>query len=125
MKFKTLMVTKALVCLSLGLACLIVPYFLYSIFGVTLGAGGAFAAREYGASMIGTLCITWYARNAVESEGRRAIILGLTVYDAIGFVVTVFAILAGALNPLAWLVAALYLFLAVGFGYFYVKSPKP
>ena len=125
MKLKTLMIIKALVCLTLGLACLFVPYFLYSIFGVTLGAGGAFAAREYGASMIGTLFITWYARNAVESEGRRAIILGLTVYDAIGFVITVFAILAGALNPLAWLVAALYLFLAVAFGYFFVNTPKP
>jgi hypothetical protein len=125
MKLKTLMIIKALVCLTLGLACLFVPYFLYSIFGITLGAGGAFAAREYGASMIGTLFITWYARNAVESEGRRAIILGLTVYDAIGFVVTVFAILAGVLNPLAWLVAVLYLFLAVAFGYFFIKSPQP
>lgn len=125
MKLKTLMIIKALVCLTLGLACLFVPYFLYSIFGATLGAGGAFAAREYGASMIGTLFITWYARNAGESEARRAIVLGLAVYDAIGFVVTVFAIIAGALNPLAWLVAALYLFLAVAFGYFFVNNPKP
>jgi len=125
MKLKTLMIIKALVCLTLGLACLFVPYFLYSIFGATLGTGGAFAAREYGASMIGTLFITWYARNAVESEGRRAIILGLSVYDAIGFVITVFAILAGALNPLAWLIAALYLFLAVAFGYFFVNNPIP
>lgn len=125
MKLKTMMIIKAVVCLTLGLACLFVPYFLYSIFGATLDSGGAFAAREYGASMIGTLFITWFARNAVESEARRAITLGLTIYDAIGFVITVLAIIAGALNPLAWLVAALYLFLTVGFGYFYVNSPKP
>jgi len=118
MKFRTLMILKAIVCLVLGVPIVIAPVFVYSLFGASLNAGGVFAAREYGASLIGNLMVTWFARKATESEARRAIILGLCVYDAIGFVITLIAQLSGALGPLGWLAAAIYLFFAVGFGYF-------
>ncbi len=125
MKLKTLLIIKAIVCLCLGVPILLVPNFIYSIFGATLAAGGVFAAREYGASMMGNLMLTWFARNSQESDARWAIILALFVYDAIGVIVTLVAILSGALNPLAWLVVALYLFLAFGFGYFLLSKRKP
>ena len=125
MKFQTLMVIKAAVCLVLGTLILVVPDFVYSIFGTTLSAGGVFAAREYGASLFGNLMVAWFARKSVESVARRAIILGLCVYDALGFVVTLIAQLNGTLNVLGWAVVALYLFFALGFGYFYFRSPKP
>jgi hypothetical protein len=125
MKLKTLLIIKAIVCLCLGVPILLVPNFIYSIFGATLAAGGVFAAREYGASMMGNLMLTWFARNSQESDARWAIILALFVYDAIGVIVTLVAILSGALNPLAWLVVALYLFLALGFGYFLFSKRKP
>lgn len=122
MKLKTLLVIKAIVCLCIGIPILLVPNFTYSIFGSTLAAGGVFAAREYGASMMGNLMLTWFARNSQESDARWAIILALFVYDAVGFVVTLIAIISGALNPLAWLIVALYLFFALGFGYFLLKK---
>ena len=122
MKLKTLLMIKAIVCLCLGIPILFVPDFIYSIFGATLVAGGIFAAREYGASMIGILMLTWFARNSQESEARWAIVLGLFVYDAIGVVITLIAILSGTLNTMAWLVVALYLFLAIGFGYFLIPK---
>jgi len=124
MKLKTLLIIKAIVCLCLGIPILLIPNFVYSIFGATLAAGGVFAAREYGASMIGNLMLTWFARNSQESEARWAIILALFVYDAIGFVVTLIAILTNALNSLGWLIVVLYLFLALGFGYFLLPQRK-
>lgn len=124
MKFQTLMIIKAIVCLSLGVPILIAPVFLYSLFGASLNPGGIFAAREYGASLMGNLMLTWFARNATESETRRAIILGLCVYDAIGFVITLIAQFAGVLGPLGWFAAAIYLFFAVGFGYFLLPQKK-
>jgi len=118
MKFQTLMIIKAVVCLVLGVPILLVPVFLYSLFGASLNPAGVFAAREYGASLIGNLMLTWFARNAVESEARRAIALALCVYDAIGFVVTLVAQFTGVLGPLGWFAALIYLFFAIGFGYF-------
>jgi fatty-acid desaturase len=122
MQLKTLLVIKAIVCLCLGISILLVPEFIYSIFGGTLAAGGVFAAREYGASMMGNLMLTWFARNSQKSDIRWAIILALFVYDAVGAVITLIAIISGALNPLAWLIVALYLFFALGFGYFLLQK---
>ena len=118
MKLKTLMLIKALVCLVLGLPILIVPVFFYSLFGASLTPGGVFAAREYGSSLIGNLIITWFAREAADSDARRAIIMGLCVYDALGFVITLIALFTGSLGVMGWLAAAIYLFFALGFGYF-------
>jgi len=124
MKFRTLMIIKAVVCLGLGVPILLAPVFLYSLFGASLNPGGVFAAREYGASLIGNLMLTWFARNAIESEVRRAIALGLCVYDAIGFVVTLIAQITGVLGPLGWFAAAIYLFFAIGFGCFLLPPKK-
>jgi hypothetical protein len=124
MKFKTMMIIKAVVCLGFGTALLAVPDFVYNIFGATLNDGGRFAAREYSASMLGILMLTWFGRNAAPSVLRWAVTLGLTLYDAIGAVISVIAVLAGVLSPLGWLVVALYLFLTLGFGYFLIASPK-
>ncbi len=124
MKFQTLMIIKAVVCLGLGIPILAAPVFTYSLFGITLDAGGAFVAREYGASLIGNLLLTWYARKASESEPRRAITLGLCVYDAIGVVITLIALIAGVLGPLGWFALAIYTFFALGFGYFLLPQKK-
>ena len=123
MNFKNLMVIKALVCLAFGILLLIIPDRLLSIFGATLSAGGIFTAREYGAALFGNLFLCWFAKNAAESDARRAIILALFVYDLIGFVVTVITIVSGVLNPLGWLIVFVYLFFTVGFGYFLVNPP--
>ncbi len=125
MKLKTMLIIKAIVCLCFGILILLVPDFIYSIFGATLAAGGVFAAREYGASLIGNLMLTWFARNSQESDARWAIVLALFVYDAVGFIVTLIAIVSGALNSLGWLIVVLYLFLALGFGYFLLPKRKP
>jgi hypothetical protein len=120
MKFKTLMVIKAIVCLFFGIAFIFFPSALLSLFGITLGLGGEFTGRIYGASLFGNLLLTWFGRNTKDSDARRAIILALFVYDAIGFIVALITRLTGVLNPLVWLVVAIYLFFTLGFGYFLI-----
>jgi len=117
MTFRNLLVVKAVVCLGFGVPLLVAPGALFGILGATLGPGGTFAAREYAAAMFGTLLLTWFARNAMETTARRAILLDLFVYDAIGFVVTTGAVLTGMLNPLGWGIAAVYLFFTLASGY--------
>jgi hypothetical protein len=125
MKFKTLMISKAAVCILLGVPILVVPKFFYGVFGVALNAAGVFPAWEYGAAFMGNATVTWYGRHARESKGRRAIIKGMTVYNSIGCIVTVIAILNGTVNALGWGAAAIYLFFAIGFGYFWLNPPTP
>ena len=123
MSFRNLMIIKALVSLAFGILLLAIPDKLFSIFGTTLSDGGMFTAREYGAALFGNLFLCWFARNASESDARRAIILALFVYDLIGFIATSITVITGVLNPLGWLIVFVYLFFTIGFGYFLVKAP--
>jgi len=125
MKYKTLMIIKAMVCLVLGIPILVVPKFFYGLFGVILDAAGVFPAWQYGASLIGNALLTWITRISRETRARRAIILGMTVYNGIGFVVTLIAVLSGVMNALGWGPVILYLFFTLGFGYFLLMPPSP
>ncbi|MFL7893989.1 MAG: hypothetical protein ACK2TT_03720 [Anaerolineales bacterium] len=125
MKLKTLMVIKAAVCLAFGFLLLVFPGFLLGLMGADLGSGGLFTAREYGAALVGTLLLTWFARDAGESQARKAIILDLFVYDGIALLVTTFNVLSGVLNWLGWGIVAVYLFFTAGYGYFwFVKESQ-
>ena len=124
MTYKSIMVIKAAVCLVFGIILISVPGALLSFLGAALSPGGAFTSREYAAALFGNLMLTWFARNAVDSDARRAIILALFVYDAIGFVVSLSSVLSGALNPLGWFIVAVYLFFTVGFGYLLMARPR-
>ena len=124
MKFKTLMIIKAIVCLCFGPLMLFLPGRLLNLLGTSFGPGAALTAREYGASLIGNFLLTWLARNAEESIARRAIIWNLFIYDAIGFVVTLIIQLSGGLNVLGWAIVVVYLFFAVGFGYLLLPKRK-
>jgi hypothetical protein len=95
-----------------------------SLYGVTLGEGGILMARLYGASLLGNLMLTWFSRNDPGSEALRAAILGLFVYDAVGLIVAVAAMLSGIMNPLGWSIVAIYLLFTVGYGYFQFVKPS-
>ena len=77
MKLKTLMLIKAVVCLVFGFLLLVFPQMLLTLMGASLGPGGAYTARIYGATLVGALALTWYARDVGRSKARRAIILDL------------------------------------------------
>ncbi|MCJ7534851.1 MAG: hypothetical protein MUO57_04885 [Anaerolineales bacterium] len=124
MKLKTMLVIKAVVCLVFGILFLLVTGPFMAFFGVTLDSGGIFVARLYGASLIGNLLLTWFARNDAGSEALRAAVLALFVYDAIGFIVALLAVLSGVMNTLGWAVVGLYLLLTLGFGYFQFMKPS-
>jgi len=124
MKFKTLMIIKAFVCLGFGPLLLFFPEQLLNLLGTTFGAGADLTARLYGATLFGNLFLTWLARNAEDSTVRRAIIWDLFIYDAIGLIATLFIQLSGGLNVLGWGIVAVYLFFTIGFGYFLLPQNK-
>jgi hypothetical protein len=117
MTFRSLLIIKAIVCLFFGVFLLAAPGLIFGILGATLNASGMFAAREYGAAMIGTLLLAWFAQHVKVADARRAILLDLLVYDGIGVVITLVAVVSGVLSTLAWSILVVYLFFAVGSGY--------
>ena len=122
MTFRSLLLTKAAVCLAFGVPLLFVPGWLFGLLGATLGAAGLFAAREYAAAMFGTLMLTWFAQRTTAGDARRAILLDLLVYDAIGLVITVMVTLSGVLNVLGWGIVAVYAFFTSGSAYLLLRE---
>ena len=124
MSFKTLMIIKAVVCLGFGPILLFFPGQLLNLLGLSFCIGAAFTAREYGATLIGNLLLTWFARRAEASVARQAIVLHLFAYDAIALVVTLIFVLSGDMNPLGWGIVAVYLFFTIGYGYFLIPKKQ-
>ena len=124
MTFRTLLITKAIVCLVFGFFLLLAPTVLFNLLGTELNNGGTFAAREYGAALIGTLLLTWFGKNVNAADARGAILIDLFIYDLIGLIITSAAVIAGVLNVLGWSIVVVYLFFTVGSGFLLLKE-KP
>jgi hypothetical protein len=124
MKFKTLMVIKAVVCLGFAPLLLFLPATLLRLYGTTFDSGAALTARLYGASLVGNLMLTWFARNAEESAVRRVIILDLFAYDLVALLATLIIQFSGGMNLLGWSIIVIYLFFTIGFGYFLLQQKK-
>jgi hypothetical protein len=124
MTFRTLLIIKAIVCLVFAVPFLLAPSLLLRILGATVCAGGLFTAREYGAALIGTFLLTWFAKRVAANDARGAILLDLLVYDAIGVVISLAGVLTGVINVLGWGVVVVYLFFTVGSAYVLVRE-KP
>ena len=123
MKLNTLMVINAIVAAVFGIAFVLVPAQVIPLYGITVDAPLKFVGQLYGVSLVGFAFLTWSARNATDSDARRAIVLALFVSDGVGFIVALIGQLAGVVNSFGWLTVALYLLLALGFGYFQFARP--
>jgi putative Ca2+/H+ antiporter (TMEM165/GDT1 family) len=62
--------------------------------------------------------LNWSARNAVDDEVLRGIVLANLIMDVVGFIVTLLGQLARVANALGWSSVALYLLFGLGFAYF-------
>ena len=123
MKLKTLMIINAIVAIVFGVTFVIVPAQAYSLYDMTANAQLNLMGQLFGAALIGFALLTWMARNATDSDARRAIVLALFIADGIGFVVALIGQLSNVVNALGWSTVAIYLLLALGFGYFQFFKP--
>ena len=124
MKLCNLMATKAIIVVVFGIGFVLMPTTIMAFYGLTLNPGGAVMAQLFGASFILLGILLWFAKNAPRSEvALRAIVLAVTGGDAIGFIVALLAQLSGRMNAFGWVTVALYLLLALGFGYFQFGKP--
>jgi apolipoprotein N-acyltransferase len=125
MKLKYVFMANAVISLVLGCALVVASPLLMTFFGINVQVtqGGMAVTRLFGAAIIGYGLVAWLARNAPDSEGRRAIVLAFFIAHAVSFIVAVPAQLSGVANVLGWLIVAIYLLLALGYGYFQFVKP--
>lgn len=118
MKFKTIMIIKAVVCLVFFPIMLFIPEQFFTLLGATFSTAAALLARIYGATLVGNMLLCWFGRNAEKGTIRQAIVLDAFFYDLIGFIAVLIFYFNGTLNTLGLGAGFIYLFLTVGFGLF-------
>lgn len=115
---KILLIIQAIALALYALPMLVVPSTFWSLYGVTLSDGAAVLSQLFGGVAFGIAVLSWLARNAGDSELRRAMLLAFFINWAIGFIVTLNGQIAGAMNPLGWTLVAWCLIFGLFFGYF-------
>ena len=124
MKLSTMFIIYAIISAIFGLAFVVMPGTSLALYGINLSPGGIPVVRLFGVALLEFALLSWFVRNAGDSEARRAIILAFFVGEVVGFIVALFGQLSGAVNVLGWSIVAIYLMLALGFGYFQFKKPS-
>jgi len=122
MKLNILMMLNAIVAGAFGIAFVLIPGQVLSWYGVTGDAQLTYVARLFGTALITFALITWMARDAADSDARRAIVMGLAAGDIVGFAIALMAQLGGVVNSLGWSTVAIYLLLGLGFGSFALRA---
>jgi uncharacterized membrane protein len=117
MKLKSLFIANAVVSVPFGMGCVLAPRPFLSLFGATLGPAGAVMMQYAGAWLIGIGLLTWFTREAAESEAGHGIGRALLVAYLVALVVSVLGQLAGALNALGWMPVLIQLFFVAALGY--------
>jgi hypothetical protein len=113
------MLIASILALIFGLLFILFPGPLNTAYGVTLQEGGEWVGRYLGSAFLGFAVLNWLGRSAHESEGKRAILLAGFVTAVTGLAVALFNAIFGSGNAFVWLNVVIYLFLAVGYGYFH------
>ncbi len=125
MKLSTLMIINAVVAGVFGVAFLLVPDQVGSLYDVEVNEILTYVVRLLGAELIAIAGVAWLARNADDSVARRAIVLALFIGNAIGFVVALIGQINNVVAAVGWGNVAIYLLLALGYGYFQFVKPAP
>ena len=123
MKLSNFLVVKAVISLAFGITFALVPATVMPLYGATLDPIGTLMTRFLGACLIGIGLICWLDRSA-DPQALRGITLALCVGDTVGFIAALLGQLSGVMNALGWVNVAIWLFLAVGLGYFRFLKPS-
>jgi hypothetical protein len=123
MNLKNLFLVNAVIALFFGVVFVLFPADTLAQYGVKmLPKAGILVARLFGSALLGLAIISWFSRSFAR-DVQQDIMLGLFVVSGVGFVIALLAQLDGVVNSLGWTTVAIYLLLALGFGYFrFIKT---
>ena len=108
----------AVVSLVNGIAGLIAPVALASLYGVTADSQTALAGQLLAGSYIGYGVINWTTRGCTDAALCRGIDAGNLVAWAVGAVIWIYAASTGMSNTVGWFGAGLAVMFTLGWAYF-------
>ena len=124
MRLTLTMTVTAVGSLLFGLAYLLVPASLASLYGITIDPSSPHP-RYFGSALVGFAAVLWLARKVPSGPALRAVLVGSFLASITGLLVAVVQALDVIGNTLEWSTVVIYFLLTVGFGDFVFRTPPP
>ncbi len=125
MKLRTLFILYAAIAVLLALGFLLGPAVLLKFFGFTQGKTETLFAQILGAALVGFAALAWFERDAADLRANPGPTVAMIIFGAIGFVVTLLALLSQVTRlGTAWILVLLFLLSAIAFAYFQFVGPR-
>jgi hypothetical protein len=118
MKLSSFLVLATIVAAFFGIALLVVPSQLVSLYGVKLTPATEVIGRIAGSTILAFAIIFWRIRNESGAEALKAAMMAGFIANGLECLILLHATATGLLNAYGWAQAAINGLLAIGFGYF-------
>ena len=118
MKLRNLYLLNTVVSIGFALGFLLLSPLLLGLFGMDNTADTRTLAQLIAVELVVGGVITLLARDVTDAQATSAINTGNFIAGVIGTMVALLATLSGVMGWFGYVVTAVYLFLAVAFGYF-------
>ena len=124
MKLRNLYLLNTIVSLGFALGFFVMSPFLLGLFGMDDTADARTLAQLIAVELVVGGVITLLARDVTDLKATGAINTGNFLAGVLGTVIVLLATLSGVMGWFGWVVTAVYLFIAVAFGYFQLMKPS-
>ena len=119
MKVKLFLAIAAVIAALYGIAFLLIPGVALAFYGdATPNASSILSIRFYGASLLSVGLVVWFVRETSDWTALRGLLLGLSIGNVVGVVVSIWGTVTGIMNAMGWSVVLIYLVLLAGFVYY-------
>ncbi len=114
MSAEMLLTICAVIAVLFGLAFVLVPARTGLIYGILRDGHTALALRFFGSALIALAALYWFAKDFLDWEAVRGVLIASVVGDIVGGGVNLFGTFRGYLNGVAWSSTLIYALLLVG-----------
>ncbi|HTJ61948.1 MAG TPA: hypothetical protein VL333_12230 [Candidatus Saccharimonadales bacterium] len=122
MTYRTIATANAIASVLFGLAALLVPTALASLYAITFDGAAVYVARLLGGSYVGYAIASFLTRDTADPATRRAIAAANVFAWVSGCVVSTFVQVQGLANGFGWATAALELVFALAWIWTYLAA---
>jgi len=112
MNVKLFLAIAAAIAVVYGIAFVSIPGFVLAIYGdATPNALAILGFRFFGLSLLSLGLIGWFVRETSDWTALRGLLLGLSVGNVVGVVVSIWGTVTGIMNAMGWSAVLIYLVL--------------
>jgi hypothetical protein len=118
MTVRTFFTILAVLSFIFGIGFVLAPGQVLANYGIELSPALALVGRLFGGALLTLGVILWLARDFRDEAAIRGVLMGGLIGDVVNLLVATMGTLSGVSNALGWSTVLIYLFGAVGSGYF-------